>query len=186
MTTTGGAVLKSSRTERTDSASIPGLEPAPTRHAKLVAWVKEIAALTRPDRVYWCDGSDAEFDRILRLSGEKRDVDRLPPARALADAALVEVDDAETLRERWHQGVPERCRAAEPGHQNEIAAAAADGHGQARAVGELDNCRFLLSHPGSFRANEASLMRNRPSPHRDGERGLKGLPDRREGRRLRS
>ena len=46
------------------TASIPGLDSAPTRHAKLVEWVREIAALTKPDRVHWCDGSDAEFDQI--------------------------------------------------------------------------------------------------------------------------
>ncbi len=46
---------------------IPGLHPAPTRHKRLIAWVEEIAALARPDRVYWCDGSDAEW---TRLTGE--------------------------------------------------------------------------------------------------------------------
>ncbi len=62
--------------------SIPGLEPAPTKHAKLIAWVREIAALTEPAAVHWCDGSDEEWtlltDRLVeagtlkRLNAEKR------------------------------------------------------------------------------------------------------------------
>jgi phosphoenolpyruvate carboxykinase (GTP) len=45
----------------TQTTPIPGLSPAPTKHARLIAWVGEVAALTRPDRVHWCDGSDAEW-----------------------------------------------------------------------------------------------------------------------------
>jgi phosphoenolpyruvate carboxykinase (GTP) len=44
--------------------TVAGLNPAPTRNAKLLAWVSEVAALTEPDRVYWCDGSEAEWKRL--------------------------------------------------------------------------------------------------------------------------
>ena len=54
----------------------------PTQHKKLIAWVEEIARLTTPDRIHWCDGSDREYDELcqqlvdqgtfIRLSESKR------------------------------------------------------------------------------------------------------------------
>ncbi len=55
----------------TIAASIPGLDSAPTKHARLLAWVTEIAELTQPDRVYWCDGSDEEWERLAAELVEK-------------------------------------------------------------------------------------------------------------------
>jgi phosphoenolpyruvate carboxykinase (GTP) len=51
----------------TTVSTVPGLDQAPTKHAKLVAWVREIAQLTKPDRVEWADGSEAEWQRLTQL-----------------------------------------------------------------------------------------------------------------------
>ncbi|MCG0286919.1 phosphoenolpyruvate carboxykinase (GTP) [Streptomyces sp. PSAA01] len=51
--------------------------PSPTNHQELVSWVGEIAALTQPDRVVWCDGSEAEYDRLCAELVEKGTFTRL-------------------------------------------------------------------------------------------------------------
>ncbi|MFD7653550.1 phosphoenolpyruvate carboxykinase (GTP) [Actinosynnema sp. NPDC059797] len=43
---------------------IPGLDQAPTDHARLLSWVREVADLTCPDQVVWADGSQEEWDRL--------------------------------------------------------------------------------------------------------------------------
>jgi len=49
------------------STIIPGLDTAPTEHKGLLAWVREVAELTEPDRVVFADGSDEEFERLSDL-----------------------------------------------------------------------------------------------------------------------
>ncbi|MFI7636595.1 phosphoenolpyruvate carboxykinase (GTP) [Nonomuraea sp. NPDC049400] len=51
--------------------------PAPTSNSELAAWVKEIAALTQPDRIEWCDGSEEEWTRLTNLLVEQGTFTRL-------------------------------------------------------------------------------------------------------------
>ena len=62
-------------------AVVPGLEPAPSKHAKLVEWVRSIAALTKPDRVHWCDGSEGEFDGLMKTLTAAGTVRQLNPEK---------------------------------------------------------------------------------------------------------
>jgi phosphoenolpyruvate carboxykinase (GTP) len=55
---------------------------APTSHAGILSWVNEVAEITQPDRVHWCDGSDEEFNTLtealveagtfVRLNADKK------------------------------------------------------------------------------------------------------------------
>ncbi len=37
------------------------------KHAKVKAWVEEVAKLTEPDSIYVCDGSQEEYDRLIKI-----------------------------------------------------------------------------------------------------------------------
>ncbi|HET6811316.1 MAG TPA: phosphoenolpyruvate carboxykinase (GTP) [Acidimicrobiales bacterium] len=54
---------------------------APTRHAGLLRWVEEMAELTTPDRVEWCDGSAEEYDRLAQLLVDSGTFTRLSDAK---------------------------------------------------------------------------------------------------------
>jgi phosphoenolpyruvate carboxykinase (GTP) len=61
------------------TSTIPGLDTAPTKHARLLAWVRECAELTQPDRIEWVDGSPEEWTRITDLLVEAGTFIRLNP-----------------------------------------------------------------------------------------------------------
>jgi phosphoenolpyruvate carboxykinase (GTP) len=54
--------------------------PAHVRHQRLVDWVAQIAVLTGARDVYWCDGSQAEYDRLCQQLVDAGTMRRLNPA----------------------------------------------------------------------------------------------------------
>ncbi len=49
------------------------------KHKKLEKWVEEMEELLQPDRVYWCDGTDEENDRLLNECVERGSATALNP-----------------------------------------------------------------------------------------------------------
>ncbi|MHB1851361.1 MAG: phosphoenolpyruvate carboxykinase (GTP), partial [Acidimicrobiales bacterium] len=59
----------------------PSQDTPPTSNRTLRAWVDEVAALTTPDRVEWCDGSAEEYDRLCQLLVDKGTFTKLSDAK---------------------------------------------------------------------------------------------------------
>lgn len=49
----------------------------PTSHRRLLSWVEDVAGLTMPQAIEWCDGSEQEFDRLCDLLIEQKTFTRL-------------------------------------------------------------------------------------------------------------
>ena len=55
--------------------------PSYVKNTKLVSWVAEMAALTQPKDIYWCDGSDEEYHRLCQLLVDGGTFKKLNPAK---------------------------------------------------------------------------------------------------------
>ncbi|HET8613861.1 MAG TPA: phosphoenolpyruvate carboxykinase (GTP), partial [Sphingomonas sp.] len=56
-------------------------EAPPTRNRALIDWVEEVAVLTKPDRIHWCDGSEAEWNELTAQLVDAGTLTRLDPAK---------------------------------------------------------------------------------------------------------
>ncbi len=68
-----GRYARATLTPTTDSSKNDEQQPevtavtTPTNNKRLLDWVEDVAALTTPDRIHWCDGSAEEYDALCQL-----------------------------------------------------------------------------------------------------------------------
>ena len=68
-----------------------------TRNPKLLSWVDQVKAMCQPDRIHWCDGSQAEYDEMIRLMLASGTARKLDPSKR-PNSYLIWSDPADVAR----------------------------------------------------------------------------------------
>jgi phosphoenolpyruvate carboxykinase (GTP) len=71
--------------------------PARTTNKKLLAWVEEVAQLTRPESIHWCDGSAEEYEHLCRQLVDAGTFEKLADAKR-PSSYLARSDPADVAR----------------------------------------------------------------------------------------
>jgi phosphoenolpyruvate carboxykinase (GTP) len=70
---------------------------APTKHQRLIAWVAEVAELTQPEAIHWCDGSEEEYEALCQSLIDAGTAERLADDKR-PHSLLVLSDPADVAR----------------------------------------------------------------------------------------
>ena len=73
------------------------MKGATTKNRTPLSWVKELQALCRPAAIHWCDGSQQEYDRMIRLMIDGGTARALDPKRRL-NSYLILSDPGDVAR----------------------------------------------------------------------------------------
>ncbi len=95
------------------AATVPGIDATPTENDRLLTWVREVADLTMPERVVWCDGSAEEWDRMT--------------ARLVDAGTFVKLDEEKKPNSFWAASDPDDVARVE--ERTFICTATEDGAG---------------------------------------------------------
>src|ERR1700758_1878092 len=95
---------------------------AKTKHARLKAWVEDVAALTQPDEIHWCDGSAEEYEQLAQTLIDGGTFQRLSESkRPNSYLALSDPGDVARVEDRTFICSQEESEAGPNNHWREPA-----------------------------------------------------------------